>query len=726
MAPRRPCLPLSRLSALVLAALPLAALAPAPLPAQEAAPRSAARSDAATVLADRVYLSGDNRLTAEGAVEVWYRGNRLTASRIVYDQTTDRLTLDGPIRLTEPGAAGTVLVADSANLSADLRDGVLRGARLVLARELQLAADTITRVSGRHTTLERVVASSCQICADDPTPLWEIRARRVTHDTETRQLTFDGAQFRAMGLPIAYLPRLRMPDPTVERMSGFLRPTLRSTSGLGTGIKLPYFLALGDSRDLTITPYISTNATRTLEARYRQAFGFGDLEVSGAVSDDDILEEETRGYLFADGDFNLPGDFRLGVDLRLTTDDAYLLDYDVSDDDRLWSGVTLERVRTDQLIWARLGNTHSLRESESNSTEPMLAGDANLVQVWRPATIGGELVLDWQLHGHRRASDLDGDPGRDIGRASVSAEWRRNWLLPQGVLASGIAGLAADLHNISQDSNFDPTVTNILPAVAVELRWPWVKTSGRAAHVIEPVAQLIWSRDSLNDLPNEDSLLVEFDEGNLFSLSRFPGADARERGLRANLGVGWTRHDAAGWSLGMTAGRVLRADDLGQFGTGSGLSGTRSDWLLATHFSTRGVTLSNRALFDDDFSFTRDELRLVWAGTRQTLGAAYIWMEPDPTEGRDAATSELTLDTGWRWDSGWSGRFETRYDFTADRAARAGLGIEYRNECVTVDLSLSRRFTSSTSVRPETGFGLSVELAGFGAGGGGPRRVCAR
>ncbi|NCU20810.1 hypothetical protein EOM89_08755, partial [Candidatus Falkowbacteria bacterium] len=132
MAPRRPCLPLSRLSALVLAALPLAALAPAPLPAQEAAPRSAPRSDAATVLADRLYLSGDNRLTAEGAVEVWYRGNRLTASRIVYDQTTDRLTLDGPIRLTEPGAAGTVLV--------DGAMAALRAGDLKAASELVLAA----------------------------------------------------------------------------------------------------------------------------------------------------------------------------------------------------------------------------------------------------------------------------------------------------------------------------------------------------------------------------------------------------------------------------------------------------------------------------------------------------------------------------------------------------------------------------------------------------------
>lgn len=92
-------------------------------------------------------------------------------------------------------------------------------------------------------------------------------------------------------------------------------------------------------------------------------------------------------------------------------------------------------------------------------------------------------------------------------------------------------------------------------------RWPLARHSGGVTHIIEPVAQLIWSpkRDYQDEVPNEDSYLLEFDEGNLFSLNRFSGWDARESGLRANLGLGWTRIDPAGWSIGLTAGRVLRS-----------------------------------------------------------------------------------------------------------------------------------------------------------------------
>lgn len=694
-------------------------------------------TEAATLLADRITLTGSNRIEAAGAVEIFYRGNRLTASRLSYDQSTDMLRIEGPIRLVEPGQTGAVLIADQAELARDLQNGILTGARLVLAREMQLAATTIRRDAGRYTYLDNVVASSCQVCADRPTPLWEIRARRVTHDAETRQILFDSAQFRAMGVPLMYLPHLRMPDPTVERMSGFLPPRLRTTSSLGTGIKLPYFFALGSSSDLTLTPYVATSRTATMEMSFRQAFRFGALQLDGAITRDDIRDGETRGYLFAQGAFVLPRDYRLGLEARLVADRSYLLNYGITDNDRLWSGLTLERVRADRMIWGRAGHTHTIREGEVDSTQPALATDVEWVRVYRPATIGGELTVNAQVHAHRRSSglafdgaDLDMDPdGRDMVRASLVADWRRNWLVGAGILASAQSQLAVDAFDVSQDPLLSGSTLRTTPTLALELRWPWVRTAGQASHVIEPVAQLVWSPNDRSDVPNEDSRLVEFDEGNLFSLSRYPGADLRERGLRANLGISWTRNDAAGWSIGVTAGRVLRARDLGQFPLGSGLTGTRSDWLLATHLRTdAGLVLSNRMLLDDSLSITREELRLAFNRPRYDLAAGYIWLEANPAEGRPERTSELTFESGWRWGNGWAGVIDARYDFTAERAARAAFGLQYANECVTVDLSLSRRFTSSSSVEPETGFGLSVQLAGFGAGGAdrAPRRSCAR
>src|SRR5690606_21882712 len=186
-----------------------------------------------------IYLNADTRLVAEGGVEVFYRGARLRASRIVYDRATERVSIEGPITMTEADG-GTVVLADAAELAPDLSEGILTGARMVMQQQLQIAATEMLRASGRYTQLTQAVASSCQVCPGNPTPLWEIRARRILHDQEERQLYFDRAQFRVMGVPVMFFPRLRMPDPTVERATGFLIPSVRTTSQLGTGFKLPY------------------------------------------------------------------------------------------------------------------------------------------------------------------------------------------------------------------------------------------------------------------------------------------------------------------------------------------------------------------------------------------------------------------------------------------------------------------------------------------------------
>ena len=224
----------------LLAVLCLLLLAALPLRAQ----------DHATLVADSVSVASGSVLLATGNVEVYFRGQRLSASAISYDRTADRLTISGPIRIDN--GMGSVITAAQADLSADMTEGLLTSARLVLDRRLQLTAADIRRSEGGNlTALRSVAASACTICQGNPTPLWEIRASEVIHDARPRQIYFRDATLRFFGLPVMYLPMLRVPDPTLKRATGFLIPRVRSTTALGTGFKLPYFIALGDSRDLS-------------------------------------------------------------------------------------------------------------------------------------------------------------------------------------------------------------------------------------------------------------------------------------------------------------------------------------------------------------------------------------------------------------------------------------------------------------------------------------------
>ena len=715
---RPPSPPRFRLCA-ALVALTLAGALPAG--AQTAPPE-----DLVALVADDVRITGRSTLVATGNVEMRYQGYHLRARRVSYDQATDMVAIEGPLVLTE--GDDEVVLASSADLSDDLREGVIRSARIVLNHQLQIAANEVARSGGRYTRMTRAVASSCEVCPGGrQVPLWEIRAARVTHDEDTRQIYFDRAQFRVAGVPLAYLPRLRVPDPSVERYSGFLLPIFSSSSNLGSGFSLPWFQVLGPDRDLTLSPFISTKGAELLESRYRQAFGNGWIDMTAAVAHDRLSSHDggLRLYVFGDGAFALPQDFRLDLGVAATSDANYLSDYDITEDDRLANFVTIQRARRNELITLDTYLYQTLRPEEDQDTIGSTSIEGNWRHRFRPGGwIGGQGEWALAAHTHRRASTQpwDGpDPdriadGRDVLRLSLNGDWRRDWLMDGGLVYGVEGALRGDAYWIDQDASADRNLTRAVPTVATDLRWPLVRTTQSGAReVVEPMVQAVWTPTGIRNPLNEDSTLVEFDEGNLFALSRYPGVDAQEEGFRINVGGSWTHYAPEGWLVGLTLGRVFRIDDRDQFAPSTGLDGAESDWLVAARFDwDAGVSLVNRILFDDDFTISRNEFRIDWERGRLDLASSYVWLEEDLVEDRDKATSEWAVAASWDVSERWTATTRWRYDFTASRAVRTDLGFVWRNECVEVDASISRRYRSWDSDDETTRFSLSVELLGFG------------
>ncbi|MDU8926561.1 LPS assembly protein LptD [Alisedimentitalea sp. MJ-SS2] len=682
-------------------------------------------SGAAVLVADQVFLQGKTTLVATGNVEALHGDTRIKARRITYDRTADQLVIEGPITIQQ--GQDVLVLANQAQMDPQFHNALLTGARMVLNQQVQLAAHQLNRVNGRYTQMYKASVTACRVCNDNRPPLWQIRARKVIHDQVERQLYFEDAQLRVLDVPIFYLPRLRLPDPTLDRATGFLIPKLRGNSDLGTGIKIPYFIRLGDHRDLTITPYLSPN-TKTLELRYRQAFRTGRITFEGAISDDDLTTDEYRGYIFGWGLFDLKRGFKLSFDLELATDKSYLLAYDFSDKDRLDSEIAVTRVRRDEYIRAALTHYHTLRVNESQSTMPSVIGDFTYERRFFPR-FGGEFRVSAGAHSHFRSSSLgvdgpDVDPisgavvdGRDVTQLEAQALWLNTWTVGPGLRLGFQAGVAIDSFYTGDDITRPASATQVTPMAAISLRWPWSRiTPGGATHIVEPMVQLAWSGGSNSNVANDESTRVEFDEGNLMSLSRFPATDRRERGLVTAYGVSWTRYGPKGLQSSLTFGQVTRTTADNNFTATSGLRGTTSDLLVAGQMhSQNGLSLTARALFDAQFDLAKGEARAGWQSPKLAVGASYVWLGADPAEDRASTVSEWSVDGLYRLSRHWTGSANVRYDVVSKTAAEAGMGLQYRNECVEIDLSVSRRFTSSVILTPSTDFSVTVGLKGFSA-----------
>lgn len=322
--------------------------------------------------------------------------------------------------------------------------------------------------------------------------------------------------------------------------------------------------------------------------------------------------------------------------------------------------------------------------------------------------------------------------GADVARVGGGLGWRTEGVLGPGLLTSVSASGSFDIYNTRNDPDIEEGLEGrLVPMVMVDFRLPFLKTTQAASHVIEPIAQLIYSKAfGSTNLPNEDSLLPEFDELNLFSTNRYPGQDRIETGARANLGVKYSRYDPDGWNMGMTFGRIVRDNADQGFATGTGLAGRWSDFVgaLSLNFDS-GLRITNRSLFNKQFDVRRNEFVLGLDSEKTEMGIGYTYLAQDDSNealGDQPEINELNFAASHRFHPNWEVSAVWRYDVVARENLRAGAGVTYGNECAEFDLSVSRRYTSSVNVPASTSVSFSLNLAGLGDTGQNrwPARSC--
>lgn len=680
---------------------------------------SAVAENITNLIADEIKINQAGELVASGAVTVWYEDRKVTASSITYASQNDKLIIRGPIRIIDNQS--TMILADQAELSEDLKVGIIKSAKIILGYQVQIAAAKVLQKDARYSEAFNIAATSCHVCLNK-TPLWQIRARKIVQDKFEKQIYFEHAQLRVLDIPVFYLPFMRLPDPSLKRATGFLAPKLKTSSVLNTGIKIPYFIRLNKHKDFTITPFYSPK-TKTIEYRYRQAYTSGFMLIEGALTRDALIPNKNRGYILSDTSLILQNGYNLGIQLQAVSDPSYLFEYDFAQLDRLNTKLELSRSMRYQNSEVKLSNYHSLRENENNATQPTLVAEGAIESRLNPDMIKGEIGLEANFLKSYRYSDLNNDgpdsdtlvDGYDTTRLSLLSNWDHGWEIANGIILHFENEFGLSQYYVQQHADIGPKATRMFGVGAVGLRWPWYRiNSNGGIGIVEPQIQLVRSVSSNSAVPNDDSTQVEFDEGNLFRLNRAPGLDLIENGSRLNVGLAGSQFMDSGSNLSWKIGRVLRSEALSTFPSGSGLSNSISDWLLATNFQQKnGIELINRALIASDGVVTKSETSLKVNRNQHQIRATHVELTKDSNISQNQSLSSVALEWNYNLNSNWRSDSKFQFDSNIGRLSKLELGLRYENECVNVDLSSSRSFSTSSTLIDKTDFTLSVELTGF-------------
>jgi len=717
-------------------ALSAGATAAAQTPAPPAPATVTPDSDVVMLRADVITDDVKNLITiAEGNVEVRVGKRVMRADRLVYDQNKPSMRAQGHVQIVDE--EGGVQFADEIEADEEFRNGFATRFSARLGGYSVVTAASAVRTDGTRNSLEQVVYTGCPVCEENgSTPTWSLRARRAVQNTETQMITYQDAVLEIKGVPVLYMPYFAHPDPSSKRRSGLLVPDLGVSSKIGPFYEQPYYWAISPYQDMIISPMVSTNVNPLIKVDYRKKFFSGRIDLESSFtyeqefnSDGDKFGDKTwRSHLYGGGRFNIDQNWQWGFGVEHQSDDLYDRRYDIDGENDL-HGLFASQPR--QLL-TQLFTTgqhedfyletgafvfQGLREGDEDARFPKVAPSFFAEKVFDLGK-NGQIATDFSAVGLFRDATLT-LPKSDRARATASANWGSQYIVGPGLVVEPFALGRGDFYRIDDGP---PTgaqnISRFLGVAGAQVSYPFIRHGDTVDIIVEPVAMVAYGTNDANDprIPNEDSLVFEQDESNLFKPNAVTNYDLWEGGGRAAVGVSATAKIGKDIELSTLFGRRWRQEADPAFNELSNLTGKKSDYVASVR-AQFGPALSTgaRLRLDDNLEVNRMDLDANVNFWRISGNARYFKVNRNT-----AVPTATTTDEGIIWSgelratNHWSAVVSQQRNITQREDINFSLGIGYRDECALFLLSYERSGGRDRTLGPSEGIRFTFTLTGLG------------
>lgn len=667
-------------------------------------------------------------VTARGNVELSQAGRVLLADTVTYNQNADTVTASGNIKLLE--TTGEVLFSDYAELTDEMKRGFISNLRLRLSDGSRLAANRADRIAGDRKKMERAVFSPCNLCKDDPDrpPLWQIKAKTVTHDEVARDIEYEHAVMEFWGVPVAYSPYFYHPDPTVDRRSGLMVPTIGQSGDLGFIYGQPYYHTFSPQNDLELKPIIYSKKGAILDGRYRHRFANGILDAQGTAA---YIDEEDNGVETGDmtgqgsldiqGRFSLNDTWRTGFDIEHSSKRTYLRRYKLDDREVLTSGLFVEGFRQRNYAIADSYRFQGLRAGDSRSTTPKVLPLLEYDFVGEPDAFGGHFLMN------ASAASITRDIGTDSQRGSFDLGWNIPYYGPAGDIYDFTVKVQNDIYyasdhttSTSTTNGFDGTSGRVFPQAGMTWRYPFLRRDRTSSIIIEPIVSMVAGPEDGNDeeIPNEDSQAFEFDETSLFKMNRFEGRDRVTSGGYADYGLKFGVYGDGGGQSTFLIGQSYRFWGENPFNKGSGLEDDLSDIVgnVRVAPSSRLNFLYRFRIDNDDLTPRKNEIGLNWNTPTFGMRADYVVLDEQSSTTQFGDREQVEAGIRLRLSDFWTTTASITHDFSdgENKTRDASVGFEYADECLIFGIVFQQSNIQDEDIEPDNSVFIRISLKHLG------------
>ncbi|WP_228517887.1 LPS-assembly protein LptD [Aliidiomarina indica] len=678
--------------------------------------------------ADRTEINRNRFATMQGNVQLIQGSQVLRTDRAQLDQLTGQLSATGGLIYTDGYIAvrASEILADSFDQAVEIIDSeyvLIPTGAIGRAGKIDIQADT----GSREVTLHQGTFTTCP----GERPAWQIRAQQITVNENESWGTAHHAQFRIFDVPVLYIPRFSFPV-TDERKSGFLYPTIRSSSRNGLEIEIPYYLNLAPNYDMTLSPRLMSErgVMGVVEGRYLTERHEGSTYVEYLDSDSSASGNHSRSLWRVEHATDISDRWSSYIDIAQVSDIAYINDFGAPFANRADPNL----YRRAQFDYRSNQTRAQIQIEDFQMLGPYRAPYRTLPRVSVQHEEGISSNLTALVH-----SELS-HFRNPINNADYATRMHLEPSLRYRVVRPAW-DWTADLHYLvthyeqSTENPAEGSKTRALPQFRwhgqVHLERQYSKREG--FQTVTPQIQYLYVpfRDQ-SQIGIYDTILMQDDYHSLFRPRRFTGLDRIADAHQVTIGATTSFFDAQAEELmRFSLGQIIYLDESRTqlFDETSRITASNSEVAAELDFRLGSRWFASSAIqYDTDLSLVRksraaieyrkDDGNLIQLNHRRVRGLVGTSEEVEQA----GIIGTWALADDWRLASHWY------HDLRSNRAMDAAIGVQYDRCCWSIRVSAYRRvdrnyeFVQPGEPLPPAEFdtGISLQFMLTGLGGSGP------
>ena len=556
----------------------------------------------------------------------------------------------------------------------------------------------------RNTIVKKGTFTFCK--KREKCPPWELSANEIKHDKLKKIIHYKDASLKVYDKKIFYFPKFFHPDPTVKRQTGFLIPRFQDNSTTGLSLKLPYFLALAENKDITLNPRFFNDDKFLFQSEFRQKNIRSDhiADLSQFISND----QSSKGHLFYNFKKNYNSqnfdDIELDVKLNQVSDDTYLKTYKiespiVNNYSNLINSINLNLYDENRNIDANLDIYEDLGKTDNDRYEyvPNFSYSKIINNNYSFRSKGYYKNYNTNITEKVLINDLE---------FNSSLRYLNNGIINEKKFL--IKNVNSDARNSENFKNKD--TYNLVPTFQTNYTYPLQKQTDEFNYTLTPKLSLNLSTPHTKDVHKRNAK-INYD--NIYNVNRLGSNEMNEGGMSLTYGYEYTKTERSNFNQKIKFGFAnnLRLEENKDLPANTNLGDKISDFVGLFEYNP-----NENIKFDYNFSLKNNlvDQNYELFGFEYYLKNLSTKFEYLNENNSDSKTSYLQNETRYTFNDKNSLIFETRENKEKNFTEYYNLIYQFQNDCLTASIEYNKEYYSDQDLKPTENLFFKLSILPFG------------